>query len=45
MKNQRKLKAFFLIFAIILASDVSLANNILPLPKPVPDQEIKINYD
>ena len=42
MKNQNKLKAIFLIFTIFLASEAIATDQILPVPKPTPDQETKI---
>ena len=42
MKNQGKLKVIFLIFTIIFALEVAVADTILPVPKPTPDQETKI---
>ena len=42
MKNQSKLKVIFLIFTIIFTLDVAVADQILPVPKPTPDQETKI---
>ena len=42
MPNLRKLKVIFLIFLIFLASEAIAADQILPVPKPTPDQEIKI---
>ena len=42
MKNLDKLKVFFLIFTIILTTEVIAADRILPIPKPTPDKETKI---
>ncbi len=42
MKNLRKLKVIFLIFAIIFTSKAIAADLILPIPKPTPDKETKI---
>ena len=41
MKNLYKLKVIFLIFTIFFTSEVA-AGQILPAPKPTPDQETKI---
>ena len=42
MKNLLKLKVIFLVFSIIFASQAIAADRILPLPKPIPDKETKI---
>ena len=42
MKNQDILKVIFLIFTIIFTLEVAAADQILPMPKPTPDQETKI---
>ena len=42
MKNLVKLKVVFLIFTIFFGSQVAAADQILPIPKPTPDKEIKI---
>ena len=41
MKNLLKLKVIFLIFSIFFMSQTMAADRILPLPKPIPDKEIK----
>ena len=43
MKNLLQLKVIFLIFAIIFTSHAVAADRILPIPKPTPDKETKIN--
>ena len=42
MKNLHKLKVIILIFTIIFTSETVAAERILPVPKPTPDEEIKI---
>ena len=42
MKKQDKLKVIFFIFTIIFTLEVAAADQILPMPKPTPDQETKI---
>ena len=41
MKKQLKFKVIFLIFSIIITSKAIAADEILPIPKPTPDKEIK----
>ena len=41
MKNLLKLKVIILIFSIFFASQTVAADRILPIPKPIADQETK----
>jgi len=43
MKNLLLLKVIFLSFAIIFTSQAVAVDRILPIPKPTPDKETKIN--
>ena len=45
MKNLLKLKVFLTIFAVILATGTLGKDNILPLPKPTVDKDIKLNTE
>ena len=45
MKNLRKLKVIFLIFAIIFTTQATAADRILPIPKPTPDEETKVKIE
>ena len=42
MKKLLKFEVFILIFTIIFVSKAISADQILPIPKPIPDKEIKI---
>ena len=42
MKNLHKLKVIFLIFTIIFTTQATAADQILPIPKPTPDEETKV---
>ena len=42
MKNLLKLKVFLIVFAVIFATKTFGGDNILPLPKPIIDKDLKL---